>query len=292
MPIDSVYSGVVSLQGFRLVLAIAELNGLETWATDIGKAYLEAETSEKVYIIAGPEFGPKREGHILIVRKALYGLHSSGKMWHARFSDCLRELGFVPCKAEPDIWLRRNGDVYEYVATYVDDLTLALVNPKEFTDILINKYNFKLKGTGPITFHLGMDFHRDEDRTLCIAPRKYIEKLVSNYERLFGRAPKQTSSSPIEKGDHPELDDSELLGEEDIKKYQSLIGSLQWVVSIGRFDVMTAIMTLSGFRVAPRHGHLDRVCHIFGYLAKMKHATICIRMDEPDFSDVPLFEYD
>jgi Reverse transcriptase (RNA-dependent DNA polymerase) len=77
IPLDSVYSGVVSLRGFRLVLFLAELNELQLWATDIGNAYLEAYTSEKVYIIAGPEFGD-REGHILVISKALYRLRSSG----------------------------------------------------------------------------------------------------------------------------------------------------------------------------------------------------------------------
>ena len=47
-PIDSVYSGVISLKSIRMVAFIAELNGLETWSTDIGSAYLEAETQEKV----------------------------------------------------------------------------------------------------------------------------------------------------------------------------------------------------------------------------------------------------
>ena len=166
IPLDSVYSGVVSLQGFRLVLFLAELNQLELWATDIGNAYLEAQTSEKVYIIAGPEFG-EREGHILIIHKALYGLRSSGARWHEKFSDCLRELGFQPCKAEPDIWLRRSGNLYEYIAVYVDDLAMALVKPQEFADTLQEKYHFKLKGTGPISFHFGMDFLRDEDGTSC-----------------------------------------------------------------------------------------------------------------------------
>ena len=41
-PVDSVYSGVVSLQGFWMVLFILELNGLQPYATDIGNAYLEA----------------------------------------------------------------------------------------------------------------------------------------------------------------------------------------------------------------------------------------------------------
>jgi Reverse transcriptase (RNA-dependent DNA polymerase) len=56
IPLDSVYSGVVSIQGFRLLLFLAELCELQLWATDIGNAYLEAYTSEKVYIVAGPKF--------------------------------------------------------------------------------------------------------------------------------------------------------------------------------------------------------------------------------------------
>ena len=71
VPLSSAYSGVVSLRGIRLVLFLAELNGLESWGTDIGNAYLEAFTKEKVYVVAGPEFGPL-EGHKLIIIKALY----------------------------------------------------------------------------------------------------------------------------------------------------------------------------------------------------------------------------
>jgi Reverse transcriptase (RNA-dependent DNA polymerase) len=47
IPVDSVYAGVVSLRGFRLVLFLAELNHLQIWATDISNAYLEAYTIEK-----------------------------------------------------------------------------------------------------------------------------------------------------------------------------------------------------------------------------------------------------
>ena len=53
---------VVSLWGVRIVIFLAELNGLKIWQTDIGNAYLEATTEEKVYVITGPEFGEK-EGH-------------------------------------------------------------------------------------------------------------------------------------------------------------------------------------------------------------------------------------
>jgi hypothetical protein len=57
VPLASLYSGLVSLRGFRLVLFLSKLNGMELWATDIGNAYLEEFTSEMVLIIDGPEFG-------------------------------------------------------------------------------------------------------------------------------------------------------------------------------------------------------------------------------------------
>lgn len=97
-PIDSVYSSVVSLRGTRLLTFVAELNGMETWCTDIGNAYLESYTKEKVYIIAGPEFGD-REGHTLIIIKAVYGLKSSGLRWWERWADVLRGMGY--CISHP-----------------------------------------------------------------------------------------------------------------------------------------------------------------------------------------------
>ena len=76
------------------------------WGADIGNAYLEAMTKEKLYIIGGPEFGDMK-GHVLIISRAFYGLRTSGLRWHERLADCLQDIGFVPCKIEPDIWLRK-----------------------------------------------------------------------------------------------------------------------------------------------------------------------------------------
>ena len=291
VPLTSVYSGVVSLHGLHILTFMAELNNLETWATDIGNAYLEAKTSERVYIIAGPEFG-ERENHILVIFKALYGLRSSGARWHECFADCLHEMGFTPCKAEPDMWMHSNGDSYEYIAVYVDDLAIAAAKPQEIINILTNVYNFKLKGTGKISFHLGMDFFRDEEGTLCFAPKKYTQKMQDAYLQMFGTKPNTNMMSPLEPNDHPELDESEFLDEDDIQQYQSMLGQLQWAISIGHLDISTAVMTISSFRQAPHQGHLEHAKCIFGYLIKMKDAVICIRTDEPDYSDLPDPQHD
>ena len=76
-PIESIYSGVVSIRSLRMVIVLAKLNNFEVWGADTGNAYLEAKTKEKLYIVAGPEF-EELEGHILVIYKGLYGLKSSG----------------------------------------------------------------------------------------------------------------------------------------------------------------------------------------------------------------------
>lgn len=283
IPNDSTYSGVVSILGVRTISFLAELNGLSVWGTDIDSAYLQSFTKEKVYFVAGPEFG-ERAGHTFIVIKALYGLRTSGQRWHDRLYDVLTAMGFFPSRADPDIWMRAKDDHYEYIGIYVDDLEICSKDPAAIIHELEQTHKFKLKGTGELEFHLGCNFFRDEEGVLCFGPRKYIERTAAEYERMFGQKPKTNVSSPLEKNDHPELDTSPLLDIDGITKYQSLIGALQWTITLGRFDVGTAVMTMSGYRVAPRVGHLDRVRRIVGYLVKMKHGFVRIRTDEPDYS--------
>ena len=73
-PIENIYSGVVSLRNLWLVIFLGKLNNLDIWGADIGNAYLEAFTDEKLYIVAGPEF-QEFEGYILIILKVSYGLN-------------------------------------------------------------------------------------------------------------------------------------------------------------------------------------------------------------------------
>ena len=176
---------------------------------------------------------------------------------------------------------------YEYVASYVDDLLIVSRNPQAIIDTLeSDPINFKLKGTGPLEFYLGCDFYRDENGTLCQAPLKYIDRMVDGYKNMFGTSPPRNVQSPLTKNDHPELDDTPLLDDDGMLKHQSLIGSMQWAVSLGRFDIATAVMTMSSFRVAPREGHLERLKRIAGYLVKFSQGAMRYRTNIPDYSDL------
>lgn len=76
---------VVSRDSVRIAFLVAALNDLKILTSDIGKAYLNAHTTEKVYTITGMDFG-EETGRIAIIVRALYGLKSivvlhAGTQW-------------------------------------------------------------------------------------------------------------------------------------------------------------------------------------------------------------------
>ena len=278
---DSVYSSVATLRSMRLVAFLAEHNDLHLMSADIGNAYLEARTKEKVCFTAGPEFG-ELAGHTMIIDKALYGLRSSGARYREKFADTLGALGSVPSKGDPDVWLRDAGDCYEYICVYVDDILVAMKDPDEFMSRLqSDPWNYKLTGLTEPSYHLGADFFRDKDGTLSMGCQTYVNRMIASYKQIFGELPKKVFA-PLEEKDHPELDTSEFCDDDGIVKFQSLIGEMQWCISLCRFDIAQAVMTLGRFRAQPRIGHLDRARRIVGYLSKFKHGAIRFRTGIPN----------
>ena len=148
-----------------------------------------------------------------------------------------------------------------------------------------------MKGVGPISYHLGWGYTRDEDGTLVADPRKYVEKILESYEKMFGEKPKKTRT-PLLARDHPESDLSEFCNQDQIKQYQTIVGQLIWLSGLRRFDIAVHVMTMSRFRQQPRLGHLERLKKIIGYLANLPHESLRFRLHEPDYSNLPHKEYD
>jgi hypothetical protein len=95
-------------------------------------------------------------------------------------------------------------------------------------DVLTTKHKFSLKGTtdAPIYYHLGCDYFREPAGTMYYGT--YIGKLADSFERLFGEKSRHYSS-PLEPGDHPEVDSSSLL---DLRWYLAIPIS-DWLRSVG-----------------------------------------------------------
>ena len=158
-PSSLTYSSVVSRDSVRIAFLIAALNNLDILSADIGNAYINADVREKVYFIAGDEFGAARKGKPVMIVKALYGLKTSGAAWRAHFAETLHGLGYTSSLADPDVWFRPackpdGFEYYAYVLVYVDDILVVSFNPEETMRVI--EKSFRLKdGYAPPTRYLG-----------------------------------------------------------------------------------------------------------------------------------------
>ena len=132
--------------------------------------------------------------------------------------------------------------------------------------------------------HLGADYTRDKNKTLVCQPKKYIDRLLESYQSMFKHDQPKNKKTPLERNDHPELDDTELLTGESIQPYVTMIWQLQCLVTLGKFDIHALFTTMSRFRSAPRKGHLERIQRIYGYVLKTKHYSTRYRTEGPDYS--------
>ena len=63
-----------------------------------------------------------------------------------------------------------------------------------------------------------------------------------------------------------------------------LIGSANWAITLGRFDVHYATSTLGRYNCAPREGHLKAMLRMFGYLKHHMKQQIFCDTEMPNFS--------
>ena len=103
----------------------------------------------------------------------------------------------------------------------------------------------------------------------------------------------QNATRPLlTKNDHPELDTSEILEGAMAAKYLTMEGQLQWLVTLGRFDIHAQVAAMSRFRAASRKGHMDRLKRIYSYAIRTRDYAIRFRTDQPDYSFLPYQDYD
>ena len=87
-------------------------------------------------------------------------------------------------------------------------------------------------------------------------------------------------NTPMDANYHPELDETDLVDAAGITQYKSMLGSLNWVNTLGRFDIAYALNTMSRYTMAPRVGHFKAMKRIFGYLRAHPHGRIVIDTGE------------
>ena len=297
-PNSLTYSSVVSRDSVRLAFLIAALNDLDILACDVGNAYLNADCREKVYTIAGKEFG-NRAGQRVVIVKALYGLRTSGSAWGSLLSQTLYDMGYLPSKADPDVWLKpgvkKNLEpYYEYILVYVDDILSISENPQKNIDCLAEAFWLKEDSIGRPKRYLGATikefrFKHDPSKVRwAISSDEYVKQAVKEVQRKLeaeGKGLSNKVKTPLPAGYRPELDMSPECNQDQASYYQNLIGVLRWAVELGRIDIYVHVSMLSSALAAPRVGHLQAALHIFAYLKKHERSMIVMDDQMPVFNE-------
>ena len=284
----STFAGVVSHETVRIALTYAALNDIEVKVADIRNAYLQAPVSERHYVVCGQEFGIENVGRIGLIRRALYGGKSAGHDFWKHLRSCMKFLGFLPCKADPELWMRRHSsqdgiDYWEYVLLYVDDCLCVSNRAESILQNEIGKYFYlKEESIGDPDIYLGNKLRKvtlsNGASAWSFSSSRYVQEAVANVESADKgkeNIPKK-ATAPFPSGCRPELDTSPVLDATEASHYQSLIGILRWIVELGRIDIACEASTMASFQAMPRIGHLRILYHMFAFLRKKHNAELVL----------------
>ena len=296
-PIGSTYAGVVSRESVRIAFTYAALNGLDVFAADIRNAYLQAPSSQKDYVICGPEFGIENVGRVALIHRALYGGKSAGKDFRNHLRSCMRHLNFESCLADPDVWMRPakrsdGSDYYEYILLYTDDCLVLSENPEQLLRQELGRYfTLKEESIGPPKIYLGGSVRKVQldNGVECwtFSSSQYVQAAVKNVEDYLSkrdddkwRLPAK-AETPLRTTYRPELDTTPELAPIEAAYYMSLVGILRWIVELGRVDICLECSMMSSHLALPREGHLQQVLQMFAYLKKYHNTEMVFDPSDP-----------
>ena len=193
-PATITYNIVVSRETVRIDLTLSALNEFPLKLADIQNSYITAPVTEKIWTFLGQEFG-EDSGRKGIVVWALYGLKSEVTAFRNHLEDHMQHLGFLPCLADLDLWMKpmvrpEDGfDYYAYVLIYVDNV-MVIHHDAESVLRKIDKY-FKLKLSliGDPDIYLGASLMKMRLENVVWAwvnsSARYVKESVSNLENYL-----------------------------------------------------------------------------------------------------------
>jgi hypothetical protein len=172
-----VYADVLRMKSLRICLACAvQLPDVQVDHWDVPAAFNNTDLDKVVYMRPPPGFN-KDGVKILRLRKALYGLHESMRLFCDLLRDVLVAVGMTQSKADPAMFVWREGDEFIWIPTVVDDL-FPIYNSKRLRDKVYAKVFARLsvEDRGQLTSALGIRFNID-------IPNGIIEMDQQEYKR-------------------------------------------------------------------------------------------------------------
>lgn len=262
------FAPVVRYTSVRFLIAMAAKLKLRIRQMDAVTAFLNGELQEDVYMRQpkGFEDGTNR---VCKLRKSLYGLKQSSRVWNVRLNKTLLKFGLTRSKVDPCVYFLKSGTKIIIVAIYVDDV-LIFTNDTSLENRLKDELcsAFEMKDLGDASSVLGVRITRnDDDNSISIDQSHYIAEIL----KRFGMADCNPVSTPIDPNQKisSKMCPTEQHEKEEMSKkpYMQAIGSLLFAAQITRPDISYAVNLLSRYGTNPGKAHWAAIKRVFRYLS-------------------------
>jgi len=248
---------------------------------DVSGAFLCADVDRPIYVVP-PEGVPQKNksGKKVIweLKKALYGLKSSPRLWGDTLRLFLvRDIGMDQLESDPCVYVKRvqSGKIL-LVGTWVDDILST--GSSEMVEWFRTKLHerFKCKGSKEADQYLGMRIERPTKGGLALSQEKYIEDILEE----FGMSHCKKIAKPISPTEALHRPNEKNDGDRRYPEYRKLIGCLNYISTCTRPDIayVTGVLSRSLDRPTPAHWRCAK--RVLRYLKGTKDLKIIFRGDQ------------
>jgi hypothetical protein len=175
---DNTFVPVARMESVRLLFALAAQEDWRVHHMDVKSAFLNDDLKEEVYVHQLPRFAiPDKEGKVLRLCKALYGLRQASRAYNAKLDSTLKGMGFRQSPHEAAIYRRGNGGNALLVGVYVDDLVITDTKDAEVAAFKKEmKATFQMSYLGLLSF-LGIEVHQG-DSGIMLRQTAYTKRVI------------------------------------------------------------------------------------------------------------------
>jgi len=151
---------------------------------DVNTTFLHGDLEEEIYMKQPKGLAVKGKKELVCkLKKSMYGLKQSARMWYQKFDTFIWGLGFPRSKEDHYLYFKLIGDCVIYMVLYVDDM-LLVGNDKEIIQDLKTHLSskFDMKYLGAANYIFGMEIKRDQTkRKIWLNQRKYVKKILQRF---------------------------------------------------------------------------------------------------------------
>jgi hypothetical protein len=278
---ESVAAPVMSQLELRLLTSLAVFHKKVLKNCDVKQAFIQSSLppDEEYYLRPPPGCPRSKPGQYWRLLHSLYGLKCAPKLWYEMLHSHLQAMGLKNSETSPCLFtgVLIPGEPPIFVGIYVDDIIYFSASDtveKKFEEGLstIGSVDFM----GQVSLFLGTEFssltHDDGHLTVSLTQQSFVETFVESLNLNVGGT--SIYLSPYRAGQSIDAIPHQSLSSSERNvlrlKYQSLVGSLNWLVHTTRPDLATVVSLLVQHQSEPSLGHYDAACYVVKYLALTK----------------------